>query len=128
MCRFPVLGLDSCGRWRRIAKAKTASSAWSMYNLVSTSRAQGWKPAENNLVRERIPSARCGEPDGVCGPAMFLAAAGNNYVRGHVQVVDGAVDGPVTMGALKIKSEASCRWGLVSLGEVMLRLDPGDRR
>lgn len=32
------------------------------------------------------------------------------------------------MGALKIKSEASCRWDLVSLGEVMLRLDPGDGR
>src|SRR5215475_9047606 len=32
------------------------------------------------------------------------------------------------MGALKIKWEASCRWDLVSLGEVMLRLDPGDGR
>ncbi len=30
--------------------------------------------------------------------------------------------------ALKIKDKANCRWDLVSLGEVMLRLDPGDRR
>ena len=32
------------------------------------------------------------------------------------------------MAELKIKEKASCRWDLVSLGEVMLRLDPGERR
>jgi 2-dehydro-3-deoxygluconokinase len=30
--------------------------------------------------------------------------------------------------SLTLRSEAACRWDLVSLGEVMLRLDPGDRR
>jgi 2-dehydro-3-deoxygluconokinase len=30
--------------------------------------------------------------------------------------------------SLNIKSKAGCRWDLVSLGEVMLRLDPGDGR
>ena len=30
--------------------------------------------------------------------------------------------------ALKIKPKEQCRWDLVSLGEVMLRLDPGERR
>src|ERR1700735_393558 len=30
--------------------------------------------------------------------------------------------------ALTIKTKDSCRWDLVSLGEVMLRFDPGDRR
>ncbi|HSB76383.1 MAG TPA: PfkB family carbohydrate kinase, partial [Terriglobales bacterium] len=29
---------------------------------------------------------------------------------------------------MKIKEKVSCRWDLVSLGEVMLRLDPGERR
>ena len=29
---------------------------------------------------------------------------------------------------LKIRAKKDCRWDLVSLGEVMLRLDPGDRR
>src|SRR5436853_5321555 len=29
---------------------------------------------------------------------------------------------------LKIKSKGECRWDLVSLGEIMLRLDPGDGR
>lgn len=32
------------------------------------------------------------------------------------------------MAALEIKAKESCQWDLVSLGEVMLRLDPGDRR
>src|SRR6266571_8901101 len=34
----------------------------------------------------------------------------------------------VDMAALKIKSKEQCQWDLVSLGEVMLRLDPGDGR
>jgi 2-dehydro-3-deoxygluconokinase len=29
---------------------------------------------------------------------------------------------------LNVKSKSVCRWDLVSLGEVMLRLDPGDGR
>lgn len=32
------------------------------------------------------------------------------------------------MADLKIKSKSDCRWDCVSLGEVMLRLDPGDER
>ena len=32
------------------------------------------------------------------------------------------------MAKLKIKPKAGCSWDLVSLGEVMLRLDPGDER
>src|SRR5262252_5050851 len=33
-----------------------------------------------------------------------------------------------SMPALTIKPKQSCRWDVVSLGEVMLRLDPGDER
>src|SRR6187399_2219500 len=29
---------------------------------------------------------------------------------------------------LNIKSKKNCKWDIVSLGEVMLRLDPGDKR
>src|SRR5215831_17550224 len=32
------------------------------------------------------------------------------------------------MSTLTIKSKSQCMWDLVSLGEVMLRLDPGDER
>src|SRR5947208_2626606 len=31
-------------------------------------------------------------------------------------------------GGLRIKAKENCRWDCVSLGEVMLRLDPGDGR
>src|SRR5437588_8107948 len=31
-------------------------------------------------------------------------------------------------GLLPIKSKSECRWDLLSVGEVMLRLDPGDGR
>jgi 2-dehydro-3-deoxygluconokinase len=34
----------------------------------------------------------------------------------------------MTNGAMTIKPKEGCRWDLVALGEVMLRLDPGDRR
>src|SRR5256885_16229002 len=30
--------------------------------------------------------------------------------------------------ALKTRPKTECRWDLVSLGEIMVRLDPGDRR
>ena len=30
--------------------------------------------------------------------------------------------------ALRIKSRQECRWDILSLGEVMLRFDPGERR
>ena len=32
------------------------------------------------------------------------------------------------MSVLEIKDKAQCRWDAVSLGEVMLRLDPGEAR
>ena len=32
------------------------------------------------------------------------------------------------MSELAVKSKKDCRWDLVSLGEVMLRLDPGEKR
>ena len=32
------------------------------------------------------------------------------------------------MMPLKIRTKDECRWDLVALGEVMLRLDPGEKR
>src|SRR5258708_38407141 len=34
----------------------------------------------------------------------------------------------VLMAELEVKARESCRWDCVALGEVMLRLDPGDLR
>src|SRR6266498_4614389 len=35
---------------------------------------------------------------------------------------------PLNLGALNLRANAQCRWDLLSLGEVMLRFDPGGRR
>jgi 2-deoxy-D-gluconate 3-dehydrogenase len=43
----------------------------------------------NRQIMERIPAARWGEPDDVCGAAVFLSSPASDYVHGHVLVVDG---------------------------------------
>jgi 2-deoxy-D-gluconate 3-dehydrogenase len=43
----------------------------------------------NRQILERIPAARWGEPNDICGAAVFLSSAGADYVHGHVLVVDG---------------------------------------
>src|SRR5262249_23937684 len=48
--------------------------------------------------------------------------SGIRNVRG---IVYGAKDSTVS---LQVKPKEKCRWDLISLGEVMLRFDPGDRR
>jgi 2-dehydro-3-deoxygluconokinase len=82
--------------------------------------------ARNAQIVQRIPAGRWGEPHEVAGAAVFLASSASNYVNGHVLVVAGTMK---TMSIpLNIRRKESCRWDLVSLGEVMLRLDPGDKR
>jgi 2-deoxy-D-gluconate 3-dehydrogenase len=43
----------------------------------------------NRQILDRIPAGRWGEPEDICGAALFLASAASNYVNGHVLVVDG---------------------------------------
>jgi 2-dehydro-3-deoxy-D-gluconate 5-dehydrogenase len=43
----------------------------------------------NRQILERIPAARWGEPNDICGAAVFLASPASDYVNGHVLVVDG---------------------------------------
>ncbi|MGH9529282.1 MAG: 2-dehydro-3-deoxy-D-gluconate 5-dehydrogenase KduD [Terriglobales bacterium] len=43
----------------------------------------------NRQILERIPAGRWGEPDDLCGAAVFLASPASDYVQGHVLVVDG---------------------------------------
>jgi 2-deoxy-D-gluconate 3-dehydrogenase len=45
--------------------------------------------ARNRQILERIPAARWGEPNDICGAAVFLASSASDYVHGHVLVVDG---------------------------------------
>jgi 2-deoxy-D-gluconate 3-dehydrogenase len=43
----------------------------------------------NRQILERIPAGRWGEPDDVCGAAVFLCSQASDYVHGHVLIVDG---------------------------------------
>jgi len=43
----------------------------------------------NRQILERIPAQRWGEPEDICGAAVFLASRASDYVHGHVLVVDG---------------------------------------
>src|SRR5256885_12515582 len=45
--------------------------------------------ARNRQILERIPAGRWGDPDDVCGAAVFLCSPASDYVHGHVLVVDG---------------------------------------
>jgi 2-deoxy-D-gluconate 3-dehydrogenase len=43
----------------------------------------------NRQILERIPAGRWGEPEDLCGAAVFLASKASDYLHGHVLVVDG---------------------------------------
>jgi 2-deoxy-D-gluconate 3-dehydrogenase len=43
----------------------------------------------NRQILERISAGRWGDPQDLCGAAVFLASPASNYVHGHVLVVDG---------------------------------------
>ena len=43
----------------------------------------------NRQILERIPAQRWGEPEDLCGAAVFLASSASDYVNGEVLVVDG---------------------------------------
>src|SRR5262249_60883262 len=59
------------------------------------------------------------EDDIASGASAPRAALTNADTRGITASI---------MADLQIKDRAECRWDLVSLGEVMLRLDPGEGR
>jgi 2-dehydro-3-deoxy-D-gluconate 5-dehydrogenase len=43
----------------------------------------------NRQILERIPAGRWGQPEDICGAAVFLASDASRYVHGHLLVVDG---------------------------------------
>jgi 2-dehydro-3-deoxy-D-gluconate 5-dehydrogenase len=46
-------------------------------------------PARSRQILERIPQGRWGNPEDVCGAAVFLCSAASEYVNGHLLSVDG---------------------------------------
>ena len=79
---------------------KALANEWAGRGVNVNAIAPGYMRTENTRplyqnegrrqsILERIPAGRWGEPEDVCGPAVFLASAASDYVHGHVLVVDG---------------------------------------
>ena len=79
---------------------KALSNEWSGRGVQVNAIAPGYMRTDNTAalqrdevrnrqILERIPAARWGEPNDICGAAVFLASAASNYIHGHVLVVDG---------------------------------------
>jgi 2-deoxy-D-gluconate 3-dehydrogenase len=79
---------------------KAFANEWAGRGINVNAIAPGYMRTENtrplfqneerrNSILERIPAGRWGEPEDVCGPAVFLASSASDYVHGHVLVVDG---------------------------------------
>ncbi|MGB9458578.1 MAG: 2-dehydro-3-deoxy-D-gluconate 5-dehydrogenase KduD [Bryobacteraceae bacterium] len=79
---------------------KALANEWAGRGVNVNAIAPGYMRTENTrplfqneerrqAILERIPAGRWGEPEDVCGAAVFLASAAADYVHGHVLVVDG---------------------------------------
>jgi len=79
---------------------KALANEWASQGINVNAIAPGYMRTENTAalqrdevrnrqILERIPAARWGEPNDICGAAVFLASKASDYVHGHVLVVDG---------------------------------------
>jgi 2-deoxy-D-gluconate 3-dehydrogenase len=79
---------------------KAFANEWAGRGVNVNAIAPGYMRTENTrplfqneqrrqAILDRIPAGRWGEPEDLCGAAVFLAAPASDYVHGHVLVVDG---------------------------------------
>jgi 2-dehydro-3-deoxy-D-gluconate 5-dehydrogenase len=79
---------------------KALANEWAAHRINVNAIAPGYMRTDNTSalqhdeirnrqILERIPAGHWGEPNEICGAAVFLASAASNYVNGHVLVVDG---------------------------------------
>jgi len=79
---------------------KALANEWAQHNVNVNAIAPGYMRTDNTAslqrdenrnrqILERIPAARWGEPNDMCGAAVFLASAASSYIHGHLLVVDG---------------------------------------
>jgi 2-dehydro-3-deoxy-D-gluconate 5-dehydrogenase len=59
------------------------------YMRTDNTKALQQDETRNRQIMERIPAGRWGEPEDLCGAAVFLASRASDYMHGHVLVVDG---------------------------------------
>jgi 2-deoxy-D-gluconate 3-dehydrogenase len=79
---------------------KALSNEWSGLGIGVNAIAPGYMRTDNTAalqrdetrnrqILERIPAGRWGEPEDICGAAVFLSSEASDYMNGHVLVVDG---------------------------------------
>lgn len=79
---------------------KALANEWAPHNIQVNAIAPGYfatsntealqaDPTRNRQILERIPAGRWGQPQDLCGAALFLAAPASDYVTGTIVTVDG---------------------------------------
>src|SRR5215471_4422279 len=71
--QLPGIASDSCGPWPPIAKWKTVSTEWSMFNRSSTAPVRGWRLPENSVALDLFNLS--GKTALVTGSSAGLGAA-----------------------------------------------------
>jgi len=101
---------------------KALANEWAGRGVNVNAIAPGYMRTENTrplfqneerrqAILERIPAGRWGEPEDLCGAAVFLASPASDYVHGHVLVVDGGwMDAEGKCGA----RTPACRVGILA--------------
>lgn len=103
---FSLFGSDwvspySASKGGVVQLTKSLAVAWAADNIQVNAILPGWfmtgltesipqrDPARYELINQRIPAQRWGEPQELQGPVMFLASPASDYVTGAVLTVDG---------------------------------------
>ncbi len=103
---FSLFGSDwvspySASKGGVVQLTKSLAVAWAADNIQVNAILPGWfmtgltesiperDPARYELINQRIPAERWGEPEELQGPVVFLAGSGSDYVTGAVLTVDG---------------------------------------
>ena len=103
---FSLFGSDwvspySASKGGVVQLTKSLAVAWAADNIQVNAILPGWfmtgltesiperDPARYQLINQRIPADRWGEPEELQGPVVFLAGSASDYVTGAVLTVDG---------------------------------------
>lgn len=58
-------------------------------NIFSPDNAVALRATRDADILGRITAGRCGVPEGLAGPAVFLASPASDWVRGYTSAMDG---------------------------------------
>ena len=103
---FSLFGSDwvspySASKGGVVQLTKSLAVAWAADKIQVNAILPGWfmtgltesiperDPARYQLINQRIPADRWGEPEELQGPVVFLAGSASDYVTGAVLTVDG---------------------------------------